>query len=325
MLRIPNIECFRIFIFLSIVLWGAIVLGAGTEALKAAEEPAKEGNFILPTSQQLGPFFSFGQNIIDKNQWIGYMFGESVSGVETRTDLLSPSILYGITDDLSILVDVSFSKNQTLIRRLHSDSISDGISAQMEYAFYSQDTKLYSEQSTVVANITVPLVATGAFARHPKKLTIPRIRHPIPAANSHNFGIGSNLVNFFVGGTFSRMYTDWYAFISDGVVITTSQHGNQAGDQYLYQAGLGRYLFDIRSKWVLSFLIEADGTYFEEELSNGNAVPHTQGNIIFLTPSLLAASERIFLQFGVGFPVLQKIPTISKVNYLAGFTVGVTL
>lgn len=35
---------------------------------ESQNEPPNLGNFALPTSQQPGPFFSFGQSLIDKNQ-----------------------------------------------------------------------------------------------------------------------------------------------------------------------------------------------------------------------------------------------------------------
>lgn len=38
--------------------------------IRAADKPPSIGNFSLPSSQQPGPFFSFGQNIVDKHQLI---------------------------------------------------------------------------------------------------------------------------------------------------------------------------------------------------------------------------------------------------------------
>ncbi len=48
---------------------------------------------------------SFGQNIIEKNGTLLFLFVDDFAGVEKHFVDVMPSILYGITDDLSIFIN----------------------------------------------------------------------------------------------------------------------------------------------------------------------------------------------------------------------------
>jgi len=58
---------FRGWLFLLFITYAHMAVAINPSL---AEKPPTTGNFSLATSQQPGPFFSFGQNIIDKNQLV---------------------------------------------------------------------------------------------------------------------------------------------------------------------------------------------------------------------------------------------------------------
>lgn len=67
------------------------------------QEPAAYGNFALPTSQQPGPFLSFGQNILDKHQIQLTMLASELRGNDQDLTNYTPGYLYQITDATSLL------------------------------------------------------------------------------------------------------------------------------------------------------------------------------------------------------------------------------
>ncbi|MGL5742906.1 MAG: hypothetical protein ACRCXC_10400 [Legionella sp.] len=76
-----------------------------------ATKPPNIGNFSLASSQQPGPFFSFGQNIVDKKQLIfaanpSYLYSQTQSILEG-----TPSLLDGITDSSSLLLTITLALN----------------------------------------------------------------------------------------------------------------------------------------------------------------------------------------------------------------------
>lgn len=96
------------------------------------------GNLALPTSQQPGPLFSFGQNIIDARdaQIYGTVYDFDAQCASYIT--VVPSFLYGFTDSFSLFVTMPCAaqyKNQ--------DSCSSGSgdgSVQFEYAFFNANS-----------------------------------------------------------------------------------------------------------------------------------------------------------------------------------------
>src|SRR5580704_16379352 len=67
------------------------------------------GNLSLPTSQQPGPLFCFGQTVIDKGDFQGYLFGDAIWGKCNLSSDLLPYIIYGITDNLSLTAGIPFA------------------------------------------------------------------------------------------------------------------------------------------------------------------------------------------------------------------------
>ncbi|MHB1948116.1 MAG: hypothetical protein ACYCQI_08390 [Gammaproteobacteria bacterium] len=245
-------------------------------------EPPAIGNFALPYSQQIGPLVSFGQNTLNKNQVQLFLTPSDYAGKNQHFVTIDPSVVYGITDELSLLASQPIAASYQFNSQ-HSAGLADA-TLQLEYSFYSKSTSKYFQSATVVGNITLP---TGSSNKKPPT------------------GFGSP--SFFIGGTFSRMYVDWYAFTSLGAQFTTSHGGTQFGDNYLYQFGLGRNICNIDSRWVFAWLVEADGTYSTDNRLRGHSDHNSGGNIVYITPSFWASSKKLIAQFGVGVPVVQNL------------------
>lgn len=244
-------------------------------------EPMKTGNFALPFSQQPGPLVSFGQNVILQGITQLYLLGDAFIGKDNyQTDLI-PNLIYGITDDFSIFLNVPFSpgnKNGDF----HSSGIED-VFAQVEYAFYAQGSSEALQQATIVGNITFP---TGSISKNPPT------------------GFGS--CSFFVGATYMYMKTDWFFYTSPGVVLTTQRHRTKVGNQLLYQFGLGRNI-PSPCGWIFAWQIEFDGQYDWKSKFKGSTNRNSGGNVIYITPSFWTSSKNLIFQLGTGYPVLQHL------------------
>lgn len=244
-------------------------------------EPPKIHNFSLPTSQQPAALFGFGGNIIDQGEVQLYLFEDAFFGKrKTLVDII-PSVLFGITKDLSIFFNFPFTP---LIKdgRYRSRGFEDFF-VQLEYAFYNKSTSTYVDQATVLANITVP---TGSSKKNPPT----------------GFGAPS----FFIGATYYRTWIDWIVFVAPGAVLTTSDHGTKFGDQFLYQFGLERYIPSPEG-WIFAAMLEVDGQYNKKNRIRGVIDPNSGGNTIWVTPSLWVSTKEMLLQFGISVPINQNL------------------
>ncbi|KTC80141.1 MULTISPECIES: hypothetical protein [Legionella] len=290
---------FTIGLFISLFTYGASTHPVQKET-KSDNEPPKIGNFALPLSQQPGPLVSFGQNIIEKNETLLFLFADDFAGVEKHFVDVMPSILYGITDDLSIFINapmaVSYVQNEK-----KSSGFEDAF-LQLEDAFYTKKTSSFVEQATLVMNLTLP---TGSAQKQPPT------------------GFGSP--SFFIGGTLSRMYVDWFAFASPGVVVTTKRNDTKFGNQFLYQGGFGRHLINIKG-WMFAWMVEADGQYSQRNKIDGAIDFNSGGNVVYITPSLWVSSKKLILQLGIGLPVTQNLyGNQTRDSYLLVANLGWTL
>ncbi len=263
------------------------------------EIPLAQGNFSLPTSQQPGPLTSFGQNILDKGQVQSFLFADAFIGKNNYLTDIFPSILYGITNDLYFFFNVPFSPGSK-DKGNRSSGLED-IFAQMEYSFYLKKTSHSVDQATIVVNVTFP---TGSSSKIPPT------------------GFGSN--SFFIGATFSHMEINWFFFTSPGGIFTTSKHGTKFGDQFLYQFGLGRNIPSPYG-WIFAWMLEFDGLYSWKNKIHGIIDPNSGGNTIYLTPSIFISSNRIILQFGPGYPIVQHLFGKQSKKFLSfDFNFGIT-
>jgi len=248
--------------------------------LARADEPPQAGNLLLRVSQQPGSLVGFGGNIIDKNESQVFLIADDYMGVNRHAIDAGIQYIYGFSDSLSFNLSVpyavSYKSNQQT-----SHGIED-IFAQLETAIYAGSTSRYTEQLTLVGNVTFN---TGSVFKNPST--------------------GNGAPAFFVGTTYSRIYVDWLFFGGFGALLTTANDGTKSGNDYLYQFGFGRNITDVNG-WILTWMTEIDDTYTQRSRMNGVMNPNSGGNIVFVTPSIWASTNHFIFQFGVGVPVAQN-------------------
>lgn len=264
------------------------------------ESPPSIGNFALPTSQQPVPLVSFSGNILDKNQTQAFLFADDYKGVNKDSVDIIPSIVYGLTDDISILFKAPIAASYKEDKN-HSAGMED-ITLQFGGAFYTNKTSTFVDQAAVVTNITFP---TGSTTKQPPT------------------GFGSS--TFFLGAAFERTYTDWFVFTSHGVQLTTSNNKTKFGNIFLYQAGFGRNILTIGSEWMFAWMVEANGQYTEKDKIKGATDPNSGGNTVYVTPSLWISSKKLIIQVGFGVPATQHLfGNQKRENYLLTANFGWT-
>lgn len=246
-----------------------------------AEQTVKIGNLSFPPSQQPNPLVSFGQNVLNKKQAQFEFMITDFAGRHQYLVTLTPTLLYGFTDELSLYLQVPIASRYK-VEDHHSSGVGD-VLIQLEYAFYTKAYTTYYDQATIVVNVTLP---TGSSRKTPPT------------------GLGVN--SFFLGGTWSRMEIDWFYFVSPAGIITASSHHVEPGGEFLYQGGIGRRIWNDK-EWLFDWMVEFDGTYVWRDRVHGVLDPNTGGNVFYITPSLFLASENTTFALGVGWPVYQHL------------------
>lgn len=269
------------------------------EEITVTEEkkPPKIGNLALPPSQQPSALFGFGGNIVDMGEIQFFFFADGFVGKHKTVIDLIPSVLFGVTDSLSLFFNFPFTP-----RYKNDSDTSNGLLdffIQLEYAFYNNSTAFYNDQATIVSNITFP---TGSSHKKPPT----------------GFGAPS----LFIGATYYRLMTDWFGFAAPGAVLTSSNHGTKFGEQFLYQCGFGRNI-PSPTGWIYAWMIEIDGQYNKKDRINGVLAADSGGNVIYVTPSLWVSSKEFLLQFGASFPVNRNLfGDQRKCNYALNLNVA---
>lgn len=261
-------------------------------------EIVKEGNFALPLSQQPAPLFSFGQNLVDKHDLLAFIYPAQLKGSRSNFIEVVPSILYGLTDRMSLFVELPIA-----VKLKHEDTKSHGVGdlvVQLEQIMYAEETPTSVNEVTVVGNITLP---TGSAIKNPPT------------------GLGSP--SFFLGVTLSRSKTDWYYFTSLGGHITTFHKHNKEGNTFLYQFGVGRNIAYKTDGWILNWMIELDGTYRQRTIVSEVIDCNSGGNTLILGPSIFFSTRRFEMDGGIAAVVAQHLfGSQTKERYLAAFYAG---
>lgn len=265
--------------------------------LSLANEPPTIGNYSLGSSQQPGPLFSFGQNIVDKNQLIvsynpSYLYSRGQNIVEG-----DPSLLYGITDSMSLLVTLPYA-----LRYDNGGKTQSGIgdlAIDLEYAFYNFENSRYSDQATIILSPTFPISNLDSISKkdHPSQRISGFSRKNTPS----NF----NAVSYFIGSSYSRTLINWYGFVAPGVLLIEEQDSVQQGTQYYYNLGIGHNIKSEEKKYIFAGLLEFNGQYSSKTKFKSNTVPNTGGNIIYATPSLWFSTPKFVVQIGISLPITQ--------------------
>jgi len=239
-----------------------------------------------------GPLLSFGQNILPKDKIQFAVFADYFQGSKQHFADLSPSVLYGISDDFSLMLSAPIAVSYQQGNQ-HTNGLEDA-ALEGEYAFYSKKTAEYSDQATVVAGLAVP---SGSVNKKPPT--------------------GFGAMSYFLGLTVNRSYRDWFAFLSPGATLTTTHDRTRYGNEYLYQLGIGHNISHIKSEWLLAALLELNGKFSVKNLIQGVKDQNSGGNVVFATPSLSLSNKNLIAQLGVGVPVSQHLfGNQTKTRYL---------
>jgi len=241
----------------------------------------KKGHLALPTSQETSPLYAFGQNIVDKGDLQLFLYSGSLIGNANSFTEVDPSLLYGITNELSLFVELSIAAKFDQCGR-SSSGLGD-LLAQLEYSLYEKDSMTATNQITLVGGAILP---TG------KALIFP----------STGFGAPG----FFIGATASHMGADWYVFTSQGGIITTEHKKTKFGNAALYQFGISRSVGN-RPGWIFAPMLELFGIYTQRPKIKGRLDLNSGGNSFFIGPSIWIASERLIVQAGVAFVVAEHL------------------
>jgi hypothetical protein len=254
-------------------------------------QPPDIGNFSLPSSQQPHPLFSFGQNIVNKGLAQFFLTPSYLHVVQEQYLTYAAQFVYGLSDSSAVLLKIPFAANYR-DESNHSSGISD-ISFLVEHAFFNSSNLHYTEQATIVAEITAP---TGSYHKEPPT------------------GYGSP--SYFIGGTYNQMFIDWYWFVSPGLTWISPKENIHLGTQYLYQFGIGRNIKSEKNQYILFGLVEFDGEFVERDKIMGHYDPDSGGNIVLVTPSISFATEKLIIQLGVSLPLIQQLNgDQNKINY----------
>lgn len=251
----------------------------------------KKGNLALPESQQPGPLFGFGQNVIQKGAFqVSGAFDQN-KGEDKNVVRAVPSFLYAVTDSFSLYLfsEIDLYHKQDGQR----SSGMDNVAVQLEYEFYKNEKTTLTDSATIVGNVT------------------------IPTKNRNSLG-------FFFGPTLSRTQIDWYFFLSPGGLFNLSNKGTKSGNKYLFQCGVGR---NIPSPSHLIWMVELElnGVFLERDEIADVIDPNSGGNVVYLGPSFWFSSRRVIIQGGIALPVYQQwYGNQKKIDYLAAVSVGLT-
>lgn len=277
---------------MALFIVGQLSAGESVISSQAKQEPPKVGNFALPGSQQPGQFLSFGANILDKDE-VQFQFATTfLHGISQYQTTMTPAYIYGYSDKTSMLLQLPVAVRYGSAGQ-HSSSLSDAL-LQFESSFYDFKNSYYEDQATMVTGIYLP---TGNSGKMP--------------------ATGTGSVGLFVGTTFTRTCIDWLYFTSVGMLWNTRNDEIKYGNQLFYQFGLGKNIFNIRSEWILAWILEMDGQFTERNQGQALKDSNTGGNVILLTPSFFVSSKSLIFQIGAGFPMVQTLNgTQAKNNYV---------
>jgi len=259
----------------------------------------KQGNLALSSSQQAGPLFAFGQNIIDKHDRQLFAYADITKGMGKNFVQMVPSFLYGITDNTSFFCSLPVTR-----QRLDGDFSSGfkDLLVQFEYEFYTHKERTLIDEATVVGSVILP---TGSGSKNP------------------NTGFGAPA--FFLGATLSRTEIDWYFFASPGVVITTTNNERRYGNQYLLQCGVGRNI-PTSPDTILTGMVELNGIFVNDTKINGLVVIDSSliSAGVYLCPSIWFSSKKIIVQGGIAIPLFQQVTDHQiKNDYVLAVNFGV--
>lgn len=275
-----------------------VFLCHGIDAVSEVQQD-KVGNFCLPASQQPGPLFGFGQNMLDQHDLQFFTYVDDVSGNNRSQTRVIPTCLYGIKDNFSLYTEFSIIAQAEWEGRCNHGI--QYILAQLEYAIFDHLTETTTSQVTVVGNVTIPTRTC---------VSLPYIGFAAPT--------------LFIGSTASHFTQHWYVYASCGGLFPQSNgRGTQFGNQVLYQAGISRNIAGIADKLIMNVTVEMIGNFSAKSQIDGIINPNFGGNTILLAPSIWISTLHWSIQVGLGGYVYQNLHgTQDALNYSWALDIG---
>src|SRR3990167_2625190 len=190
-----------------IILLGTLLLTFLAQSAFAEEEedPTPVGNFALPASQQPGPFYSFGSNIIDKGQWQITGTPNIFKSTGERFVEFDTSILYGLSERSSLLFTLPSTIKYSNAATDDSYNGLGDVGLQGEYTLVDHSTKVSAAQISVIAALSVP---------------------------SGKDRVSYNGTTYFLAGTANYMSPSWLQYVSPGMVIFGGDLSTRPGMLY---------------------------------------------------------------------------------------------
>lgn len=273
----------------SYLLCGFLIFSVLTHTVSDIKQD-KVGNFSLPASQQPGPLFGFGQNMLDQHDLQYFTYIDQISGDRRGMTRVIPTFLYGIRDNFSLYTELSIIPQAEWLGCCNHGI--QYILAQLEYAMIDMLTEITTTQVTLVGNMTFP--------------TSTRVSLPY---------IGFGAPSFFLGSTASHFTQRWYVYAAlGGLIPLQDSHGTKFGDQVLYQAGISRNLYGVDDQAIINLTLEMIGNYSEKSQIEGVINPNFGGNSILLAPSIWISTLHWSIQVGCGGYVFQSLHGIQNEN-----------
>ncbi len=224
-----------------------------------------------------GPLFSFGQNIIKKQETYGLLsFGTYVDAQRTIA-IQFVELLYGINNNFSIYIQAPI-----VLQDKSKSTTSQGLGniiLQAEYAFYKNIKQEFLYQLTGVTSILLPSATTK----------IPLI-------------IATKSTSFFFGITQRLIIEPWLAYAECGELITTKKNNTKLGNYLFFDAGIGRGINDTENSY-LGIVLEANGIYNRSGVTDGISIK--KNFIFFLGPTVRWQNQVLVLQVGIQYPCIQ--------------------
>ena len=292
-------QCHCIITFFLILLPKVVLSSYESDAMQVMPI----GNFVLAPSQRPGALFSFGQNVIDRNNILASETAALLLGHHKRFFVNALTFLYGVTDSFSFLITVPapvINKED----HLHASGFGD-INFQAEYEFYEKVSPTSITQATVLGTLFLP---TGVFDAIQTFEEIPQLAT----------GLGST--SFFAGTTFNRTTIEWYIYASTGILTTLKKNNSKLGNSFLYQGGFGKNLGHFEDK-ILMLMFEVSGITSKPNKFMGINIGNTGGTIIFAGPSVWYSTPTFIFQAGFQVPLFQKLSGIqNKTSFLCALS-----
>jgi hypothetical protein len=244
-------------------------------------EQLRIGNLALPSSQQPGTLFGFGQYIVDEGDFLGACAPIFQLGHDNNFSYVVPYLTYGIQDDMVVIFSLPVAAE--FRDGCHTSSGLLDAYLEFEYAMYSYVTEVSSWEFSLVGAFTLPF---GNWRKQPST------------------GFGSPA--FFAGTIARYLSTEWYWYLALGGFFTTSHNNSRGGNTYLYQTGFGKNIGYESDKWICTLIFELNGNFSEKHKFCGILDQNTGGTQIALGPSIFFSTQKFIFQAGILPVVYQK-------------------